>query len=144
MIISEKMKPVIAILFIILLILVGVRLSQNIQVKPKAQVNTAAQEMLNAWTSYMIDLQKHIDSDITFSVSNISSDISFDIDKSGEISNIKLIESSNNERFDEQMLNAVEKASPCAPLPEKYTGKGITVNITLGKDIVGSQIVKEW
>lgn len=143
MIISDKMKPVIIILLIILGILIGIKCFQTVN-KPKVHVQTAAQEMLESWAVYMVDLQKHIRSYMKFDDSSLYADVTFNIDKTGRISDVKLANTSGNKAFDSKVIIAVKKSSPCAPLPKKYEGNGVTVNLTLGGEISGSQVIKEW
>ncbi len=141
--ISDKMKPVIITLLIILGVLIGIRCFQAVN-KPKVHVNTATQEMLENWAVYMVDLQKHVRAGINFDDSGLYADVNFNIDKAGRISDVKLANTSGNKAFDNKMIIAIKKSSPCAPLPKKYEGNGVTVNLTLGGEISGSQIIKEW
>ncbi len=143
MIISNKMKPVISVLLVILVALAGIRIYQA-NCQPKQATKTAEQELLENWALYMINLQKHVSSGAVFEEVALSSDVTFDINKSGKVSNVKLAKTSNNNDFDSRVIKIIKKSSPCAPLPQKYEGQGITVNFTLGKDIVGSYILKEW
>lgn len=143
MIISNKMKPVISVLLVILVTLAGIRIYQA-NCLSKQTVKTAEQELLENWAVYMINLQKHVSYGVVFEEDALSSDVTFDINQSGKISNVKLAKTSNNDDFDNRVIKIIKKSSPCAPLPKKYEGQGITVNFTLGKDIVGSYILKEW
>ena len=141
--ISDKMKPVIIILLVILVVLFGMQSYQHL-LQSDTQVKSEGQIILESWAQYLVDLQKHIKSYIHFDNTGLCADVTFDIDKSGKISNVQLSKTSSNAQFDNQVIGAVKKSSPCAPLPKKYNGNGITVNLTLGGEIAGSQIVKEW
>ena len=143
MIISDKMKPVIITLLIILAILFGMRCYQKFH-QPKKIVQTEEQEMMEVWTQYLINLQKHVKSHANLNDNHLYAEVTFNIDKSGKISNVAIAQTSDNKNFDNQAIIAVKKSSPCAPLPAKYKGKGVTVSLTLGEELLGSQILQEW
>lgn len=67
---------------------------------------------------YLSDLQKKVE--LNWFIPQNSTDKSalanFIVNKSGEISNIEIIRSSGNKEFDESIIRAIYKASPCAPL----------------------------
>lgn len=58
-----------------------------------------------------------------FDYKKISVIVSIKIDRSGSLLESVLEESSGNKRFDESLMNAIQKASPFPPLPHEFEGK---------------------
>jgi periplasmic protein TonB len=53
--------------------------------------------------------------------------VTFDILRDGTVTNVQLIQSSNNRSLDDSALRAVESASPLLPLPAAYSGSRVSV-----------------
>jgi protein TonB len=53
---------------------------------------------------------------------------SFDIQRDGTITNIRLTQSSGNPEVDRSTLRAIEASSPLGPLPSDYSGGSVSVN----------------
>ncbi|HAO94179.1 MAG TPA: cell envelope integrity protein TolA [Deltaproteobacteria bacterium] len=58
-----------------------------------------------------------------FDYKKVSVIVSIKIDRSGSLLELLLEESSGNKRFDESLMNAVQKAAPFPPLPHEFEGK---------------------
>lgn len=58
-----------------------------------------------------------------FEYKKVSVIVSIKIDRSGKLLELLLEESSGNKRFDDSLMNAVQKASPFPPLPHEFEGK---------------------
>jgi periplasmic protein TonB len=53
---------------------------------------------------------------------------SFDIQRDGTISNIRLTQSSGNQEVDRSTLRAIQASNPLGPLPSDYSGSKVSVN----------------
>jgi len=53
--------------------------------------------------------------------------VTFDILRDGTVTNVQLLESSNNRSLDTSALRAVQSASPLLPLPAAYSGSRVSV-----------------
>jgi TonB family protein len=53
--------------------------------------------------------------------------VTFDIQRDGTITNVQLLQSSNNRSLDTSALRAVQSASPLLPLPAAYSGSRVSV-----------------
>ena len=113
---------------------------------PASESVRPAQVKTYGWGYYMRGVQRKVKSNLV--INGISdtqrATITFNIDKSGKVSEIKLVKSSGNTAFDTQTLKAIEKSSPFTPLPSWYKGEGICINFYAGKLIQGSSIKSEY
>jgi periplasmic protein TonB len=53
--------------------------------------------------------------------------VTFDIQRDGTVTNVQLVQSSNNRSLDTSALRAVQSASPLLPLPAAYSGSRVSV-----------------
>lgn len=118
---------------------------------PKSQAQAAestspAQAKTYDWGYYMRGLQRKVRPNLV--INNVSETqkvtLSFNINKRGEVSDLKITKSSGNQKLDAAALAAIEKSSPFAPLPSWYKGEGICVNFYTGKLFVGASIKNEY
>lgn len=56
--------------------------------------------------------------------------VEFDIDKSGNLDNLEFVKSSNIEKLDTSIINAVQKTAPFDPLPVSYKKDKASVQFT--------------
>ena len=107
---------------------------------------TPAQTKTYNWGYYMRSLQRKVRPNLV--LNNVSDTqkvkLSFNINKRGEVSDLKITKSSGNQKLDAAALAAIEKSSPFAPLPSWYKGEGICVNFYASKLFIGASVKKEY
>lgn len=59
----------------------------------------------------------------------------FTVNKKGEVSNIRVVNSSGDKKADAEAIEAVKKSSPFPPLPNEYKEKNIDINFTFDYNV---------
>ena len=83
-----------------------------------AYVTAVQQRISREW------LQSSIDPSVTWAPRVT---MTFDILRDGTVTNVQLIQSSNNRSLDNSAVRAVQSASPLLPLPSAYSGSRVSV-----------------
>ncbi len=98
------------------------------------------------WGLYMRQIQRKIKSNIKELIftEGMKVILTFDISKNGEISNIEITNSSGSNNFDIKVLKAIEKSTPFLAIPDSYNVKGIKVQFTAQKDVLGTSVIKSY
>lgn len=90
---------------------------------------------------YMRSLQRRIKSNWNPPKSDDSKHVVavFNVNKKGEITNIKIVKSSDNITMDAAAIDAIKKVSAYAPLPKGFKGNDIDINFTFDYNVWGKK-----
>ena len=89
------------------------------------------------WMSYLQELEKGMKYNWHPPTLNYATKViaKFNVKKTGEITDIKIIKSSNNEKMDNVAIEAIEKASWLHPLPSNCSKEQVSVEFTFDYNI---------
>lgn len=87
---------------------------------------------------YLNDLQTNIKSNWHPNYTKYSQNaiLGFEIDKSGNLKEIKIIQSSGNKKFDKIAINAIYQTAPFSPLPAEFQQNAIDIRFTFNYNVV--------
>ncbi|WP_375453161.1 TonB family protein, partial [uncultured Nostoc sp.] len=90
-------------------------------------------------TSYLNQLQQRVKQQWLPEVSQSSrrTVLNFTINRSGQLSNLELAQTSGFSLTDKAALNAIQRAAPFAPLPTGYTNNHIDIQFTFNINVYG-------
>ena len=90
-------------------------------------------------TSYLNQLQQRVKQQWLPEVSQSSrrTVLNFTINRSGQLSNLQLAQTSGFSLTDQAALNAIQRAAPFAPLPTGYTSNHIDIQFTFNINVYG-------
>jgi len=90
-------------------------------------------------TSYLNQLQQRVKQQWLPEVSQSSrrTVLNFTINRSGQLSNLQLAQTSGFSLTDQAALNAIQRAAPFAPLPTEYTSNHIDIQFTFNINVYG-------
>ncbi|MBN3926353.1 TonB family protein [Nostoc sp. NMS4] len=90
-------------------------------------------------TSYLNKLKQRVQQQWLpgISQSNRRTVLNFTINRSGEVSNLNILQTSGFHVTDEVALNAIQRAAPFAPLPTGYPKKYINIEFTFDINVYG-------
>ncbi len=90
-------------------------------------------------TSYLNQLQQRVKQQWLPEVSQSSrrTVLNFTVNRSGQLSNLQLAETSGFSLTDKAALNAIQRAAPFAPLPTGYTSNHIDIQFTFNINVYG-------
>ncbi|MHC5825284.1 MAG: energy transducer TonB family protein, partial [Nostoc sp.] len=90
-------------------------------------------------TSYLNQLQQQVKQQWLPEVSQSSrrTVLNFSINRSGQLSNLQLAQTSGFSLTDKAALNAIQRAAPFAPLPTGYTNNHIDIQFTFNINVYG-------
>ncbi len=90
-------------------------------------------------TSYLNQLQQQVKQQWLPEVSQSSrrTVLNFTINRSGQLSNLQLAQTSGFSVTDQAALNAIQRAAPFAPLPTGYTSNQLPIQFTFDINVYG-------
>ncbi|WP_174709044.1 energy transducer TonB [Nostoc sp. TCL240-02] len=90
-------------------------------------------------TSYLNKLKQRVQQQWLpgMSQSNRRTVLNFTINRSGQVSNLNIVQTSGFNVTDEVALNAIQRAAPFAPLPTGYTKNYIDIEFTFSINVYG-------
>ena len=105
----------------------------------KKQNNTKANKKI--WAPYLQKLEKTVRGNWKSPIitSSKSATVQFKVSGNGDITEVKIVNSSNDLSFDESIVNAVKNTSPAEPLPEEFEGEFFPVEFTFSANSMGNE-----
>ncbi|MCM1339294.1 MAG: TonB C-terminal domain-containing protein [Muribaculaceae bacterium] len=86
---------------------------------------------------YMREMQRRIKSNWNPPQDKFSRKVTllYEIKKSGEVTNVSIVQSSGNKKMDKSAIKALEAASPLRPLPAEFKEDSVKVQFTFDYNV---------